>query len=504
MKQKIIIPTTNNRRPSTQCGSMLIDLMIALVVGSLFVAIIANNASSARSIYENAKAKLAFLKLYDDYLEQFTALLPGQALAVGTSTSMSSTLFGNDFYQNKTDFGSLASSSLGSFILIKSKHSNNVPISSQPVCSTDFSNHQALGSYAREQSQNKNIDSLKYSVRRIHLPIDPSIFPTSILVRNNIAFVSLDSNSAGDPDFMIFDLATSTEAKIISSLNTGPGLVDIAMVGKYVYGSAPSTIGQVHVMRLDSLTKPVLVGRYKLPLPFATATPALGSSIDYFDGNLYLGTEKWIGDEFNIIDITNREALQKIGGVELDSKVTDVLAVSDNVYFTASNINQFGVVNTANFTAGNFSPDNTLTPQIVFSPSGWERQEGKVISLFENNLSLGRTSGGFDMPVDHELFLFATTSTTTLTTYSSQNFAGGVYGILFDRNFIYLISRTLNKEFQIFNIQNSDNDSSVSISATSTIDISLPFQPQALTCDQNKIYILAHESPFVYEITLFK
>ena len=492
MNTNITNQKTDKKRCTDQSGSMLIDLMIALVVGSLFVAIIANNASSARSIYENAKAKLVFLKLYDTYFEQFIALLPAQALAVGTSTTVSSTLFGNDFYQNQTDFGSFASSSLAKFIIIKSKDiqgTKSVPISSHSICSTDFANNQVLGSYAHDQSEVKKTDNLKYNIRSIHLPIDPNIYPTGILVRNNIAFVSLDSSIGGDPDFMIFDLSTSTEASVVSFLNTGPGLVDLVLVGKYVYGSAPSTVGQVHIIRLDSLNKPVLVSRYKLPLPFATATPTVGSTIDYFGNKLYLGTEKWIGEELNIIDITNREAPQKMGGLELDSKVTDVLAMPNDIYFTASNINQFGIMS---------------APQIVFSPSGWERQEGKTISLFENNLSLGRTSGGFDMPADHELFLFATTSTTTLTTYSSANFPGGIYGILFDYNFIYLISRTLNKEFQILNLQTSDNDSSISISATSTLTVSLPFQPQALTCDQNKIYILAHESPFVYEFTLFK
>src|SRR4051812_6257523 len=80
-----------------------------------------------------------------------------------------------------------------------------------------------------------------------------------------------------------------------------------------------------------------------------------------------------------------------------------------------------------------------------FSPSGWETQVGKTISFFEGNITLGRTTGGFNVTKNHELFAFSSTSDQT----TSRDVAGGVYGIL-DRNNFYIATKSPGHEFQIW------------------------------------------------------
>jgi hypothetical protein len=78
-----------------------------------------------------------------------------------------------------------------------------------------------------------------------------------------------------------------------------------------------------------------------------------------------------------------------------------------------------------------------------------------------------------------------------LSKYDSINVSGGVYGILGDRSAIYLATRQLNREFQIFN-----KDLSVSLAS-----YSLPIAPQTMTCYGDSIYLLANRAPFIYKIT---
>ncbi len=508
--------TTNS---NTQKGSMLIDLIIALFLGSLFIAIIANNTHISRNLYERAKTRLNNIALFEANAVSLLNGIPNQVLAIGTTTTISSRNYGNDFYVNTMDFGS-GTTSLDNFVFIRSKReifdSNQagntfitpainldtnfaLPVSSVGLCRANYFNKATIGSFDRYVDDSllgldEMFENILVSMRKIHLPIDPTFNPSSLAIRNGIAYVSFDSAVAGDPDLIIFDIK-SDEANMVSEINTGPGLVDFVLVGKYIYAVAPSQVGQVHIIEQLGPNSLVLKSRYKLPLPYATATPPLGSAITFSDDQLFVGTHKWIGDEFNILDIKEREAPVKISGYEIDSKVNDIVVSNSPaksfVYVSASNINQLLVLDIS---------EGEPIPVSVFSPDGWQRQEGKAISVFEDSLKFGRTSGGFDMLAEHEYFDFASTSTTTLSSFVSANYKGGVYDIIQDQNFNYIISRENNQEFWL--IRNSHNDELAPLGTSTSIVVSLPIVPESMICDQDKIYILAKQAPFIYELSL--
>ncbi len=492
-------------------GSMLIDLIIALFLGSLFIAIIANNTNISRNLYERSKTRLSNIALFEDNAVNLLNAIPNQVLAIGTTTNIRSRNYGNDFYINTMDFGS-ATTSLDNFVVVRSKREVSasnpainpatnpaVPVSSIGFCSANYLNSATIGSYDRYAGDSllgldEMFEHILVSIRKIHLPIDPTFNPSSLAVRNGIAYVSFDSANAGDPDLIIFDIK-SDEANIVGEINTGPGLVDFVLVGKYIYAVAPSQVGQVHIIEQLGQDSLALKSRYKLPLPYATATPTLGSSITFSDDQLFVGTQKWSGDEFNIIDIRDREAPLKTFGYEIDSKVNDILVSNSStksfVYVSASNINQL--------LALDISGGEPILVS-VFSPDGWQRQEGRAISVFEDSLKFGRTSGGFDMLSEHEYFDFASTSTTTLSSFVSTNYKGGVYDIIQDQNFSYIISRENNKEFWL--IRNSHNEEPAPLGTSTSMTVSLPIVPESMTCDQDKIYILAKQAPFIYELSV--
>ena len=297
---------------------------------------------------------------------------------------------------------------------------------------------------------------------------------------------------------MVIDFRDLNNPKLISFINTGPGISSIALVDNYIYAATPSATGQLQIVVLDNQlrngniidTSLVLRNKYKLPLPLASTTPTKGSSIFYYKNKIYLGTEKWDGDELSVIDVTDPMNPFKIGGFETGGKIKNIFINNDMAYLASADLQQLRILDISN-------PNN---PTLVssFSPSGSTRQEGSAITFFENKLGLGRTSGGFNIVTDPEFYNFDLSSTSSynsshvLISSSSIDIPGGIYGIVEDRSHIFLATRQLNKEFQIYDLSAS----------TSTAQFySLPVAPQKMTCDGRNLYILSATAPVIYEIS---
>jgi hypothetical protein len=507
----------------TSSGILLVDILIAISLATLFIVIMSQSSSQARVIFETAKLREQALDIYSANVDAIGALLPDSSFdLIASSSSVGNAhgrWYGNEMIETVSDiypddsldlnfasstsrFNPVTFRAIRGFDNSKSAFEDietgaNLDIGGAPVCSVNFGNDKIVGSYEYERDeigdgpgQGGGIENganssttIDFEITPIHLPIDPSLPLTDLEVRNGIAYISADSNVSADPDLLIFGIRDPSNARLISSLSTGPGLSSLTLAGKRIYASVPSTIAQLHTIQLDNLSAPVLENRYQLPLPYATATPALGSSVFYNAGKVYLGTEKWDGEEWNVIDVLNPNAPMKLSGYEIGSKVNDIFSYRGYTYVTASSRDQLLVFNTSDPARSDLAT--------TFSPSGWERQEGKVVSLFEQGLGLGRTTGGFDLTSDHEFFVWATTSSSTLVDFVSSNNPGGVYGILQDRSYTYLATRQLDKELQVLNRD----------LATTTASFALPIAPQVMTCDGNSIFILANRAPYIYKLT---
>ena len=466
---------------SSDKGSILVDVITALALSALFISLLTQATIESRDIFERAKVRNDLLDAYILNEQKINSLLPYQSLSIqfeqGSTTGIlnaSASWYGNDRIETIVK--------LTSFLLSFRKQDISFDdIRSHPFSSTEKSVGQALCSvdFLHDRS---------VSTSSIVLPINSSIPLTHLEVRNNIAYISTDSTNTPDPDLFIVDIASSTNTKIISSINTGPGLSTFSLVGNRIYAAAASTVAQLHIIRLDSLNSPVLETKYQLNLPYATATPPYASAIFFHGNKIYLGTEKWIGPEFSIIDVSDPLKLIELGHTEINSKINDIFIRDNYAYLATANAKQFMVLNISNPS----SPSEIDS----YNPSGYSRQEGKTLSFFEDGLNGGRTSGGFDITQDHELFYWNKSPTTTnsfvSTLISSQNIPGGVYGVIPDRKHIFLATRQTGKELQIF---------SQELSTSTPITYSLPIIPQSMTCDGNKLYILAADKPQIYVIT---
>jgi hypothetical protein len=348
------------------------------------------------------------------------------------------------------------------------------------LCFADLHKIYNFGSDLDYSSKNSTSTfSPKLKFERISLPIDPRNMPTDFEIRNNVAYVSFDSNISSDPDLIIFDMKDHKSLNVLSFIDSGPGISSFVLAERYIYASALSTAFQLHIFEINNLNELRLKSKYKLPLPYATSSSPYGTSIDFHNPYIYLGTNKWEGEELNQVQYKNG-LFDRTSSFEIGSKVNEIYAFDDKVYLAGSNENQLVIFDNKN---------NILTKVSNFSGSGYERQEGKSLDIFEDNLVFGRSSGGFDIREDPELYLFSTSSEDSLPD-RFLNEPGGFYGAIFDKDYIYLISHEVDKEFQIKDY-----------ALRSVADYSLPIMPKKIVCDLDKIYILSATSPDIYEIS---
>jgi hypothetical protein len=449
---------------------MIVDVMVALSIGVLFLTLIIETSLSSRITFERARERSGLLDIYEAHAVESENLLPRQSHdAYGIHAN--ARLYGNERIETDSTITSSSSNQSISFISIKNNPTvHSISSAGTSLCSVD-------------------LFKSSLSITPITLPINSTIPLTHLEVRNGIAYASADSSKASDPDIFIFDIRDPAQPKLISSLNTGPGISSFILIGNHIVTADSSTAHQMQSIRLDSLTTPILEMSYKLPLPYATATPPFADSI-FGRGNIvYIGTEKWVGPEFSAVDMTDSLHPSFLGGFETDSQVSDMFIQGSTAYIATAGQGQFMVIDI-------HDPKNMFASS-QSSPSGWSRQEGNAVSVFENNITGGRTSGGFNITQDHELFSWNASSTGLQpgifsNTPQSLDIPGGVYGLVTDRTHIFVVSRTIGHELQIFPADY--------ISTSTAQYYSLPALPESMTCDGHSLYVLAHQAPIIYRV----
>ena len=447
-------------------GMILMDVMVAFAMSVALIIAISDMSMSARSIFERAHIRSGIVH---DYL-----------ISSSSSITVASKPFGNDLVENDISIQSKANdgsqnSDKEEVTFAKVEIASGTSPSDfigTPFCSVDFLDPYPIGSYVSKQTETPtsvHINPIQLLTNGVN------VLFTDIQVRDGIAYITSDTPNSSDPDLLVFDIHDHAHGQLLASINTGIGLISMALVGKKVYAASPSSVGQLHTLFIASPSSIESYARYKLPLPQSSTTPTLGSSIFFNNGLIYLGTEKWDGDELNIIDVLSSTSPVKIGGFEAGTKIQDINVSGNTAYVADSDQLQLRQINITDKTHPVLSQG--------FSPSGWSRQNGEVADVFENNVTFGRTTGGFDIVNDHELFVF--------NPDHSINIPGGIYGIVRDRRHIYVITHELGKEFQIF-------DQLLSTSAQ--MSFGLPAIPVAMTCDGDHIYIISNTST-LYDIS---
>ena len=212
---------------------------------------------------------------------------------------------------------------------------------------------------------------------------------TDVAVKNGMVYLTSTASSSAKPDFWVID-ATNPGAPVISgSVNTGPGLNAIAILGSstYAFAANRATPNQLHVIDISNPAAPTLATTLTLP----GSDEAL--SITIAGTYAYIGLDNNGGSEFSIVDITNPLAPQLKGSLEIGGDVNAITVKNTYAYLATERDAEVSVVDVSNpdapFLAGNYAaPGNS--------------EDGKSIFILNTTAYLGRKKGG-DHDDHHEL-----------------------------------------------------------------------------------------------------
>jgi hypothetical protein len=444
-------------------GFLVLEAIIALALFSICVFSTITLSWGARRMFDEAHDKAALLDaiapiavLPSAFDTQFTHTAYGNNTTIATfasSTNFSSST--NQFSQ-----GVFGSSSISFNILEPDTFSAYGKDTCPPIL--DFSNIVSSSTSAA-------------------LPISSSNLITDLEVKDSFAYISTNSGSSTDPDLFIFDISDMTNPKLISSLNTGPGLAALTVVGPYIFAANKSSVNQLQIIDIHDRSHPILLSQAKVPLDIASSTRPNASAIFYDKGFIYLGTEKGDSPELTIWNVADPAHPSLVGRYEIGNKMEKIIIDSNRAYIAGSGANQLMV----------FDISDPTHPILVttLAPIGWQTQSGKALDLFEGEIALGRDTGGFNNKANPEFILY---DSSTIAQQGLFDEPGGIYGIIARPPHFLVLTHRLSGQLR------SDDKF-----GTTSAAYNVPGIPAALSCDWGNLYVASNNNPFITLINDF-
>jgi hypothetical protein len=325
------------------------------------------------------------------------------------------------------------------------------------------------------------------------ITLGQGIVGTSLLSHNGYMYESANSSVQSKADLFIINtnsqLSSQPSPYIVSSLNTGPGIASLAMSGVYLFLANESSVSQLQIVRVTDRVHPTLIAQLKLPLPHASSTAPKATSIFFEHGMVYLGTAKWDGSEFNIIDVSNPTIPTYVGGFKVGAQVNSITTYNGYAYIATSGVGQLTVLDV-------HDPFH-ISKVSIFSPDGSTILDGHGVLLSSTTLYFSRNGGGFNNTKNYELFLFdLQNDPQAQNPLVFKDIPGGVYGTIVSGK----------KGNTVVSIATGNSTASIQFltpDLTKTLTTqTLPSNPIGMVCDHGQITEpVPTEQGFIYQST---
>jgi hypothetical protein len=308
---------------------------------------------------------------------------------------------------------------------------------------------------------------------------------TGVTALGDFVYVSADSATSSLPDLYVLDVSDINGPKIVSRLNTGPGIASVAAAGHYVF-SANAGSYQMQIVDVADPVHPVLVSQAKLPGVVISGSAGFGQSVHFFDNKMYIGLVKNVGFEFFVVDVSNPQLPVALGSYEIGSTVNDIDVQSARAVVVTPGQTSVFVLDVSN-------------PAVILeiahtSLDGWQTQGAKSVEMLGPNVSVGRTLGGFYSPFPEYVLLDRDTISSTT---ASLKIGASIEDILAFKDYLYITTSDVAAAFQI--LHNSTSD--IPLSAP-TIVMTAPLSSRgvALTCNNKAMYVVTQSDQDFFHI----
>jgi len=293
-----------------------------------------------------------------------------------------------------------------------------------------------------------------------------------------------NSNGNNFPNFFQFDLTNPSSPVLVppgidTDTSVKTGLNGVVVAGNYAYvakGLGPSS-GQLQV--IDISVNPMVVKKtYKVPGVTGSGGQAVGKSIFYYDGYIYLGlTKTSTGPELNIIDVSNPLNPTKVGGYSVSNDLNAIFVKDHYAYVASPNAENLIILDVS----------DPSSPVRVGGSSGLTvgGNNGKSVFSVGHTLYLGRTFGS------KEFYIFDAMNPSSISVTASKDTGSGndtsINGI-FIRD--YLAFFLTDAQFQIWNIADPSNIIPWTQNMNASEFLNLPAGGgTALDCESNYVYV---------------
>ena len=285
---------------------------------------------------------------------------------------------------------------------------------------------------------------------------DPAgIYPvTGIDASHGKLYVTVNNTAANTKEtFFIFSIADPANPTLVNKIDNASaisaGLNAAHVAGKYAYVAngygAPfttctegSNCAQLQVIDI-SVAPPQVIKNYKVPGVTGTANQAIGKSIFYKDGYVYLGLAKTAsGPEFHILDVHDPANPSWVGAYSVGHDVNDIQVKGKYAYLATPDTEELTTLDVGD-------PAHPVHAGGFDGPGG---SNGKSLTLVGDMLYVGRTFGG-----DEFYVLDNKNPASTLLALGSKDLGAteSANGLLVRDFLAFLLTNT---QLQILNISN--------------------------------------------------
>lgn len=209
---------------------------------------------------------------------------------------------------------------------------------------------------------------------------------TGLKILGTILVATMNSATSSDPDLLLIDIQDRNKWKLISSLNTGPGVASMAVQGHFVFLANTSINSQFQVVDVGKPENPILVTSLKIPGSISSDSkrnPVITSISSNTNGHIYLGSQKSDLGEIFVADFDGSK-LSYLNSYDTGAIVNDLFADSTGVWATSPSDEEL------------FHLDNDGNIDFTYNADGLSGN-GKRIDIIGDLVKLlGRTFGSHE------------------------------------------------------------------------------------------------------------
>ncbi|OGY39213.1 MAG: hypothetical protein A2418_01315 [Candidatus Brennerbacteria bacterium RIFOXYC1_FULL_41_11] len=268
------------------------------------------------------------------------------------------------------------------------------------------------------------------------IDLGPGNEGTDVAVKDNIAYLTAKASASAKTDFFSINVSDIYNPVKLHDINTGKGLNSVAILGNYAYVTQNNSSGQLQVIDISNPSSLFVVATTTLP---GVNEEGLGIAVK--NQLVFVGSEEASGQEFQIFDVSNPAAPQKISGLEINADVKDIKIFDDRAYLAVNGSSpEFLVVNISD----PYNPQQLIS----FDCASICSSSTMGLSVFPANLNtllLGTNAG---------LVIFDTSNISNIAKKSSLAVGGQVNDIYAISYLAFLATSNSNTEFQVINISN--------------------------------------------------